>query len=170
MFKWHSSEEIRDRFRLGGWWDTPQTLEGTEEIRSRVNLARSTFSRLQSCLWSRCEISWRKKSRVYQATARLISALRLRDVASTSIRRKDACSRWQWQHRSHSAAAHLPYQPNFCNIGFPWVQWWFPLCRIYFLPNTPILAPLGKSDHVVILLRKDKQLPSFSWSNQKIRR
>ncbi len=31
--------------------------QGTEEIRSRVNFARSAFSRLQSCLWSRREIS-----------------------------------------------------------------------------------------------------------------
>ncbi len=29
--------------------------KGTEEIRSRINLARSAFSRLQSCLWSRRE-------------------------------------------------------------------------------------------------------------------
>ncbi len=27
-------------------------VQGTEEIRSRINLARSAFSRLQSCLWS----------------------------------------------------------------------------------------------------------------------
>ncbi len=31
--------------------------QGTEEIRSRINLARSAFSRLQSCRWSRREIS-----------------------------------------------------------------------------------------------------------------
>ncbi len=30
--------------------------QGTEEIRSRINLARSAFFRLQSCLWSRREI------------------------------------------------------------------------------------------------------------------
>ncbi len=41
--------------------------ESTEEIRSRINLARSAFSRLQSCLWSRREISLRTKGRVYQA-------------------------------------------------------------------------------------------------------
>ncbi len=34
---------------------------------SRINLARSAFSRLQSCLWSRREISLRTKGRVYQA-------------------------------------------------------------------------------------------------------
>ncbi len=46
--------------------------QGTEEIRSRINLARSAFSHLQSCLWSRCEISLRTKSRVYQAVVRSI--------------------------------------------------------------------------------------------------
>ncbi len=51
---------------------------GTEEIRSRINLARSAFFRLQSCLWSRREISLRTKGRVYQAV-----------VACTSSRRKD---------------------------------------------------------------------------------
>ncbi len=38
--------------------------QGTEEIRSRINLARSAFCRLQSCLWSRREISLRTKSGV----------------------------------------------------------------------------------------------------------
>ncbi len=33
--------------------------QGTEEIRRRINLVRSEFSRLQSCLWSRHEISVR---------------------------------------------------------------------------------------------------------------
>ncbi len=46
--------------------------QGTEEIRSRINLARSTFSRLQSCLWSRREISLHTKARVYQAVMRSI--------------------------------------------------------------------------------------------------
>ncbi len=46
--------------------------QGTEEIRSRINLARSAFSRLQSCLWSRREISLRTKGRVYQAVVRSI--------------------------------------------------------------------------------------------------
>ncbi len=46
--------------------------QGTGEIRSRINLARSTFSRLQSCLWSRREISLRTKGRVYQAVVRSI--------------------------------------------------------------------------------------------------
>ncbi len=45
---------------------------GTEEIRSRINLARSALSRLQSCLWSRREISLRAKGRVYQAVVRSI--------------------------------------------------------------------------------------------------
>ncbi len=30
--------------------------QGTKEIRSRINLARSAFSRLQPCLWSWWEI------------------------------------------------------------------------------------------------------------------
>ncbi len=33
--------------------------QGTEEIRSRINLARPAFSRLRSCLWSRREVSMR---------------------------------------------------------------------------------------------------------------
>ncbi len=46
--------------------------QGTEEIRSRINLARSAFSRLQSCFYSRREISLRTKGRVYQAEERSI--------------------------------------------------------------------------------------------------
>ncbi len=46
--------------------------QGTEKIRSRINLARSAFSRLQSCLWSRRDISLRTKGRVYQAVVRSI--------------------------------------------------------------------------------------------------
>ncbi len=46
--------------------------QGTKEIRSRVNLARSASSRLQSCLWSMPEISLRTKGRVYQTTVRSI--------------------------------------------------------------------------------------------------
>ncbi len=46
--------------------------QGTEEIRSRINLARPAFSRLQSCLWSRREISLRTKGRVCQAEVRSI--------------------------------------------------------------------------------------------------
>ncbi len=40
--------------------------QGTEESRSRINLTHSTASRPQSCLWSRREISFRTKGRVYQ--------------------------------------------------------------------------------------------------------
>ncbi len=58
--------------------------QGTEEVRSRINLARSAFSRLQPCLWSLREISLRTKGR-----GALDSALRLRDMARTSSRRKD---------------------------------------------------------------------------------
>ncbi len=46
--------------------------EGTEEIRSRIKLARSAFSRLQSCLWSWRDISMRKEGRVYQTVTRSI--------------------------------------------------------------------------------------------------
>ncbi len=46
--------------------------QGTDEIRSRIKLARSAFSRLQSCLWSWREISLRKKGRVYQTEVRSI--------------------------------------------------------------------------------------------------
>ncbi len=46
--------------------------QGTEEIRSRINLACSAYSCLQSCLWSRFEISLRSKGRVYQAVLRSI--------------------------------------------------------------------------------------------------
>ncbi len=38
--------------------------QSTEEIRSTINLVRSAFSRLKSCLWSRREISLRTKGRV----------------------------------------------------------------------------------------------------------
>ncbi len=41
-------------------------------MRNRINLARSVFSRLQSCLWSRREISLSTKIRVYQAVVRTI--------------------------------------------------------------------------------------------------
>ncbi len=38
--------------------------QGTEEIRSRITLGDFAFPRLQSRLWSRREISLRKKGRV----------------------------------------------------------------------------------------------------------
>ncbi len=44
--------------------------QGTEEIRSRIDLARSAFSGLQSCLWSRREILLQTKGRVYQVVVR----------------------------------------------------------------------------------------------------
>ncbi len=46
--------------------------QGTEEVRSRTNLARSAFPRLHFCLWSRREISLRTKGRVHQAVERSI--------------------------------------------------------------------------------------------------
>ncbi len=45
---------------------------GTEEVKGRIDLARCAFSRLQSCLWSRREISLSTKGMVYQAVVRLI--------------------------------------------------------------------------------------------------
>ncbi len=44
----------------------------TENSKIRINLARSAFSRLQPCLWSRREILLRTKGRVYQAVVRSI--------------------------------------------------------------------------------------------------
>ncbi len=60
----HQTEDI-DKFKhLGSMFVA--NGQDTEEIRSRVNLARSPFFRLQPCLWSRCEVSLRTKDRVYQ--------------------------------------------------------------------------------------------------------
>ncbi len=42
---------------------------GTEEIRSRINLARFASSRLQFCLWSRLEISRKDWVKVSSALA-----------------------------------------------------------------------------------------------------
>ncbi len=47
-------------------------VQGTEQIRSRVNLACPAFSRLQSCLWSNREMSLCAKGKVYQAVVRSI--------------------------------------------------------------------------------------------------
>ncbi len=49
---------------------TSVNSQGTEDIRSRINLARSAFSRLQTCYWSQREISLRTKGRVYQTVVR----------------------------------------------------------------------------------------------------
>ncbi len=46
--------------------------QDTDEIRSRINLARSAFLRLQSCPWSRREISLCTKGKVYQAVVRSV--------------------------------------------------------------------------------------------------
>ncbi len=46
--------------------------QGTEKIKSRINLAHSAFSRLQSCLWTWLEIALRGRVRVYQAVVRWI--------------------------------------------------------------------------------------------------
>ncbi len=46
--------------------------QGTEEIRCRINLARSEILRLQSCIWSRREVLFRAKGWLYQVVVRLI--------------------------------------------------------------------------------------------------
>ncbi len=58
-----------DKFKLLGSMFVKHGQD-TEEVRSRINLARPAFSRLQSCLWSRPEISLRTKGRVCQAVVR----------------------------------------------------------------------------------------------------
>ncbi len=58
--------EVVDKFKYFGSMFVANG-QGTEEIRGRINLDRSIFSRLQSCPWSLCEISLRTKGRVYQA-------------------------------------------------------------------------------------------------------
>ncbi len=55
-----SYSEMKGLFEAGSMFVA--NGQGTEKIRSRINLARSTFSRLQSCLWSRREISLRTKA------------------------------------------------------------------------------------------------------------
>ncbi len=53
---------VPSRRTLASWGEI-----GTHEgIRSRVYLARTAFSRLQSCLWSRRKISLRTKRIIYQ--------------------------------------------------------------------------------------------------------
>ncbi len=64
--------------------------QGTEEIRRSINLARSAFSRLQFCLWSWREISLCTKGQGLPGSSALNFTLRLRDMACTSSRRKDA--------------------------------------------------------------------------------
>ncbi len=46
--------------------------QNTEDIRSKINFARSAFSHLQSSYWSRREVSLRTKGRVYQIVVRSI--------------------------------------------------------------------------------------------------
>ncbi len=76
--------------------------QGTEEISSRINLARSAFIRLQSGLWSRREISLRTNGQGLPGSSELNFTLRLRDMACTSSRWKDVGVLWQWQHPPHS--------------------------------------------------------------------
>ncbi len=64
--------EFVDKFKcFGSMFDA--NGQGTEEIRRRINLACSAFSRLQSCPWSRREISLRTTGKVYQTLVRSIS-------------------------------------------------------------------------------------------------
>ncbi len=60
-----------EKFKYLGWMFVANGQD-TAEIRGRINLARSAFSRLQSCFWSRREISLRTKNRVCQAVVRSI--------------------------------------------------------------------------------------------------
>ncbi len=70
VFDGESSEDVEKFKFLGSMFVA--NGQGTEEIRSRINLVRSAFSRLQSYPWAPCAISLRTKGRVYQAVARTI--------------------------------------------------------------------------------------------------
>ncbi len=63
--------EDTDRFKHPGFIFIANG-QNTEDIRSKINLARSAFSHLQSSYWSRREVSLRTKGRVYQIVVRLI--------------------------------------------------------------------------------------------------
>ncbi len=54
-----------------------------------INLARSAFSRLQSCLWSRREIPLHTEGKGLSGSSAIHFALPLRDMACASSRRKD---------------------------------------------------------------------------------
>ncbi len=60
-----------DKFKLLGSMFI-ENGQGIEETRSRIKLVRSTFFRLQSCLWSKREISLRTRGGVYHAVVRSI--------------------------------------------------------------------------------------------------
>ncbi len=49
--------------------------QGTEEIRSRINLAHSAFFHLQSCLWSRSKRALCTKGKAYQAVVCFVFAI-----------------------------------------------------------------------------------------------
>ncbi len=70
LFDGEPSEDVEKFKYLGSMFVA--NGQGIEEIRSRINLARFAFSRLQSCLWSRPEILLRTKDRVYQPAVRSI--------------------------------------------------------------------------------------------------
>ncbi len=65
--------------------------QGTEEIRSLINLARYAFSCLQSCLWSGREISLRPKTRVYQAVMLSILLYDCESWLKRSRRKYEGC-------------------------------------------------------------------------------
>ncbi len=48
------------------------TGQAVDEIAARINLARATFNRLHTSLWSRREISHRTKGRIYESVVRTI--------------------------------------------------------------------------------------------------
>ncbi len=60
-----------DKFRYLGFMFVSNS-QGTERFRSRSNLACSAFSRLQSCLWLKREMSLSAKDKVNQAVVRSI--------------------------------------------------------------------------------------------------
>ncbi len=63
-------EEVDEFKEIGSMFSTNGKV--IEEVKSRVNLARSVFSSLPSCLWWRRKIPVNSKSRVYQAVVRSI--------------------------------------------------------------------------------------------------
>ncbi len=70
LFDGEPLEDVHKFKYLGSMFDA--NGHGAEEIRSGIYIARSTFSRLQSCFWSRRYISLRTKSRIYQVVVRSI--------------------------------------------------------------------------------------------------
>ncbi len=77
--------------------------QGTEDIRSTINLARSAFSCLQSCLWTRREISLRTKGRVYQVVVRRFCSI----IARHDLYEKPTKRCWRSLTMTASAAFYV---------------------------------------------------------------